>query len=90
KLTVGDRLFCSLRHSAKFTQEQEHFVVRHARTLSFEPDPNRPSVTTKGASNRVVVEQWDWVGKPKEKLRRSVRRITVGRGTDEAIVILTD
>jgi len=90
KLVVGDRLFCALKHFAEFTKENGHFVVRHARTLSFEPDPNRPAVTSTDASNRAVVEQWGWAGKPKDKLRRYVRRITVERPTDEAITILTD
>jgi Transposase DDE domain len=90
KLVVGDRLFCSMKHFAEFTEENGHFVTRHARTLSFEPDPKRPSITTKDASSRAVVEQWGWAGKPKEKLRRYVRRITVERSTDEAITILTD
>ncbi len=90
KLVVGDRLFCALKHFDEFTKESGHFVVRHARTLSFEPDPNRPAVTTTDASRRAVVEQWGWAGKPKEKLRRYVRRITVERSTDEAITILTD
>jgi hypothetical protein len=90
KLVVGDRLFCSLKHFAEFTKENGHFVTRHARRLSFESDPDRPAVTTKDASNRTVVEQWGWAGKPSEKLRRYVRRITVERSTDEAITILTD
>ena len=90
KLVVGDRLFCALKHFAEFTKENGHFVTRHARTLSFEPDPNRPANSTTDASHRAVVEQWGWVGKPKEKLRRYVRRITVERPTDEAITILTD
>jgi hypothetical protein len=90
KLVVGDRLFCSLKHFAEFTKENGHFVTRHTRTLSFESDPDRPAVTTKDASNRTVVEQWGWAGKPKEKLRRYVRRITVERQTEEAITILTD
>jgi hypothetical protein len=90
KLVVGDRLFCSLKHFAEFTKENGHFVVRHTRSLSFEPDPNRPAVTTTDASHRAVVEQWGWAGKPKEKLRRYLRRITVERPTDEAITILTD
>ena len=90
KLVVGDRLFCALKHFDAFTQENGHFVVRHARALSFEPDPNRPAVTTTDASNRAVVEQWGWAGKPKEKLRCYVRRITVERPTAEAITILTD
>src|SRR5829696_2411470 len=90
KLVVGDRLFCALKHFAEFTKENGHFVVRHARTLSFEPDPNRPANSTTDASHRAVVEQWGWVGKPKEKRRRYVRRITVERPTDEAITVLTD
>jgi hypothetical protein len=90
KLVVGDRLFCAVKHFAEFTKENGHFVVRHARTLSFDPDPDRSAVTTTDASQRVVVEQWGWAGKPKEKLRRYVRRITVERPTDEAITILTD
>lgn len=90
KLVVGDRLFCALKHFAEFTKENGHFVARHARTLSFEPDPTRPAVATTDASQRAVVEQWGWVGRPKEKLRRYVRRITVERPTDEALTILTD
>jgi len=90
KLVVGDRLFCALKHFAEFTRENGHFVVRHARTLSFEPDPNRPAVTTTDAAHRTVVEEWGWAGKPNEKLRRYVRRITVERPTGEAITILTD
>lgn len=90
KLVVGDRLFCALKHFDAFTKESGHFVVRHARTLSFEADPTRPAVTTTDASKRAVVEQWGWAGKPKEKLRRYVRRITVERPTGEAITVLTD
>lgn len=90
KLVVGDRLFCALKHFAEFTEENGHFVTRHARTLSFEPDPNRPAVATTDASRRPVVEQWGWAGKPREKLRRYVRRITVERPAGEAITILTD
>ncbi len=90
KLVVGDRLFCAPKHFAEFTEENGHFVTRHARTLSFEPDPNRPAIATTDASHRAVVEQWGWVGKPREELRRYVRRITVERPTDEAITILTD
>jgi len=90
KLVVGDRLFCSLKHFAEFTEGNGHFVTRHARTLSFEPDPNRPAIATTDAAHRAVVEQWGWAGKPKEKLRRYVRRITVERPTDDAIMILTD
>jgi len=90
KLVVGDRLFCAPKHFAEFTKENGHFVTRHARTLSFEPDPNRPANSTTDASHRAVVEQWGWVGKPKEKLRRYVRRITVERPAGEALTILTD
>ena len=90
KLVVGDRLFCSLKHFDEFTKGNGHFVTRHARRLSFEPDPNRPAVLTTDGSNRAVAEQWGWAGKPQEKLRRYVRRITVERPTAEAITILTD
>jgi Transposase DDE domain len=90
KLVVGDRLFCASKHFDAFTQGGGHFVVRHARTLSFEPDPKRPAVTTTDASHRAVTEQWGWAGKPKDQRRRYVRRITVARATDEPITILTD
>jgi hypothetical protein len=90
KLVVGDRPFCSLKHFAEFTEGNGHFVTRHARALSFGPDPNRPADSTTDASHRAVVEQWGWAGKPKEKLRRCVRRITVERPAGEAIAILTD
>jgi hypothetical protein len=57
---VGDRLFCALKHFDAFTKDNSHFVVRHARTLSFEPDPNRPAITTQDASLRTVIEHWGW------------------------------
>jgi hypothetical protein len=90
KLVIGDRLFCASKHFDEFTKGDGHFVVRHARTLSFEPDPNRPTGATTDQSHRAVIEQWGWTGKPTDKRRRYVRRITVERSPDEALTILTD
>lgn len=90
KLFVGDRLFCTLKHFDEFTRKRGHFVTRFAKTLSFEPDPARPSVTTQDGSRRTVVEEWGWVGQTQDRRRRLVRRITVNRGTEEAITVVTD
>jgi hypothetical protein len=62
-LFVADRQFCSLKAFDEFASLSSHFVVRHAKTLSFTADPERPAVTHRNSDGRVVTEEWGWVGK---------------------------
>ena len=84
------RLFCALKHFDEFTQNQGHFAIRWARRLLFEADPNRPAIRRWDDRGREVIDVWGWAGKPAEKRRRYVRRITLNRAGEEPIVLLTD
>lgn len=89
-LFVADRQFSSLAAFAEFAGETSHFVVRHAKTLTFAADPARPATTHRDGDGRAVTEEWGWVGKGKPADRRAVRRVSVTRPGDDPLVVLTD
>ena len=39
---------------------------------------------------RRIVQEWGWIGGPRDSRRRYVRRITLHRGTEESITLITD
>lgn len=90
KLIVADRQFSTLAAFAAFVGECSHFVVRHAKSLSFTPDPHRPAVTTRTDDGRAIVEEWGWVGTATHKGRREVRRLTVSGSSEGTVSVLTD
>jgi hypothetical protein len=58
ELPVGDRRFGPRTHVAGFTREHRPSVARHARTRSFDPDPERDAVTTQESSRPTVTGPW--------------------------------
>ena len=89
-LFVADRQFSSLKAFDEFAGRTSHFVVRHAKTLSFAADPGRPAQTHRDVDGRVVTEEWGWVGKGPPAARRAVRRVSVMRVGDEPLAVLSD
>ena len=94
-LFMADRQMCDLGLMALFAQRPgDHFLVRHNRTLSFEPDPARPPQRGTDARGRAFVQEWGWAGAAAQRSRRRyVRRITLARdGTagEEDVALLTD
>ena len=89
-LFVADRQFSSLKAFDEFASGSSHFVVRHAKTLTFTADPERPAVKHHDSEGRVVTEEWGWAGKGGPTSRREVRRVSVTKTNDEPIVVLTD
>jgi hypothetical protein len=93
-LFMADRQMCDLGLMALFTQRRgDHFLVRHNRTLSFEPDPARPPQRGTDAAGRGFVQEWGWAGAASQRSRRRyVRRITLDRDGpgEEDVVLLTD
>jgi hypothetical protein len=90
RLWVADRQFADLVQTAHFAREGDHFLVRYNKKLRFHADPSRPPRTGHDALGRVFMEDWGWIGGPKDKRRREVRRITLKRPGEEDIVLLTD
>jgi len=76
--------------TAYFTEEGDHFLVRYNKKLHFHADSSREPREGRDASGRQFVEDWGWIGGPKDKRRREARRITLLRPGEEDIVLLTD
>jgi hypothetical protein len=90
RLWLADRQFADLVQTAYFTQDDDHFLVRYNKKLHFHADPSRKPQKGRDALGRQYVEDWGWIGGPKDTRRREVRRITLLRPGEEDIVLLTD
>ena len=90
RLWLADRQFADLVQTAYFAEENDHFLVRYNKKLKFHEDTARKPREGRDAVGRKYVEDWGWIGGPKDKRRRPVRRITLLRPDEEAIVLLTD
>jgi hypothetical protein len=90
RLYMADRQFADLIQTAHFAQHGDHFLVRYNKKLHFHEDSSRKPREGCDASGRKVVENWGWIGGPRDKRRREVRRITLVRPGEENIVLLTD
>lgn len=96
-LFVADRQFADLNLPALFTaHDGDHFLLRCAKTLTFEPDPSRPQQCGVDREGRPFTQAWGWVGSTQDKRmrerRRYVRRVTLPRPqeNDDDIVLITD
>lgn len=87
RLFVVDRQFCDLVQIGRFTEGNDHFLVRYHPKLHFHADPDRPTQTGQDERGRTVVQDWGWLGKER---RYYVRRITLLRPGEEDIILVTD
>lgn len=90
RLWVADRQFCDLDQPARFTQDGDHFLLRFAGKTSFHPDPQRPAHTGQDPAGRRFTQEWGWMGAVTDRRRRYVRRITLERPGQEAVILVTD
>ena len=58
--------------------------------MGFHADPNRPARKSVDAQGRAMIDEWGWIGSPKEKRRRYVRQIHLVRVGEEDIYVVTD
>ena len=89
RLWVADRQFCNLVHLADLAGEDDHFLVRYAKSVGFERDPQRPVRRGYDRQGRAYEEEWGWLGSATHKQRRYVRRITLERAGEEALILVT-
>jgi hypothetical protein len=90
RLWVADRQFCDLDQPQRFTEDGDHFLLRFASKTSFHPDPQRPAQSGPDAVGRLVTQEWGWMGAATDGRRRYVRRLTLERPGEEAILLVTD
>ncbi len=91
RLWVADRQFGDLTQPPRLTAGGDHYVIRYSKRVCFEADPQRPAQTGVDSQGRTVVQEWGWLGKPEQGPRRLyVRRITLLRGSQEAVILVSD
>lgn len=90
RLWVADRQFCDLNQPERLTEEGDHFLLRRSMKMGFHADPDRMARTSVDSRGRTMIDQWGWIGSPKEKRRRYVRQIQLVRAGEETIFVVTD
>jgi hypothetical protein len=90
RLMMGDRGFCDLTNTPRFAEQGDHFLVRYHPKAPFYPDAARPSRQGKDGQGRAFIEQWGWLGSPKNGKRFYVRVITLKRPSEEDLILVTD
>jgi hypothetical protein len=92
-LVVGDRAFGVFEVCRNILGSGGQFLLRQHGATTFEPDPDRPAVTTTDRFGRRVVQQWGAIvrgkqtkAKPRERI--PVRQLTVERD-QQALVLIT-
>lgn len=90
RLWVADRQFGDLIQPGRFAEDDDHFLIRFSRTVSFAADPDRPAVTGVDAAGRPWRQEWGWLGLTQDRRRRYVRRVTLERPGEEAVTVVTD
>ncbi len=91
RLWIADRQFGDPVQIGRFlAQDGDHVVVRWDGRTSFHADPQRPAVTGTDAKGRTVIQEWGWLGAVSNKQRRYLRRITLLRPGEEAVILMTD
>jgi hypothetical protein len=87
---VADAQFCDLVQITQYRQANEHFTLRYHPRLHFHADSAMPPCEGADAKGRPVVEEYGWLGSPKDGRRTFVRRITWKRTDHKDLTIVTD
>lgn len=90
RLWVGDRLYCDLEQTRRFTEADGHFLVRYHPKVHFHADDQRAVQHGCDGGGRAFCEEWGWLGQATDPRRRLVRRITLTRPGEEDLIVVTD
>lgn len=91
RLHVSDRGFCDLKQPEHFTRRPgDHFLVRYHPKVRFYRDETVPARHSVNDLGQAIVEPWGWLGGPKDKRRRFVRRIELVRPDADPVILITD
>jgi hypothetical protein len=89
-LWVGDRAFCDLKQIPVLKAEGDHFLLRYHPKTHFHRDEKRTVPTGVDCRGVPYTEEWGWLGAADNPQRQYVRRITLHRVGQEAILVVTD
>lgn len=89
-LWLADCQFCDLNQLEQFAQDDHHFLVRYHPKTQFCPDPSRPAQQGTDRRGRHFRQEWGWLGRPANPRRRYVRRLSLERPGEKAVVLVSD
>lgn len=89
-INVADAQFCDLVQISQYRSANEHFVLRYHPRLHFHADAAWPRREVTDAKGRPLIEEYGWLGSPKDPRRNFVRRITWKRTDHKDMIIVTD
>ena len=90
RLFVADSQFCDLTQPARFAEQGDAFLIRYHPKVPFYADPTRPARTGQDGRGRQYVEEWGFLGSPRNPKRLYVRRITLHRPGEEDVILVTN
>jgi hypothetical protein len=89
-INLADAQFCDLVQISHYRQANEHFALRYHPRLHFHADDAMPRREWTDANGRLLVEEYGWLGSPKDARRNFVRRVTWKRTDHKDLTIVTD
>jgi Transposase DDE domain len=89
RLWLGDSSFCDLTQPARFAEHGDAFLVRYHPKVPFYADEAQTAGKGSDNSGRRYVEEWGYLGSPRNKKRLYVRRITLYRPGEKDVILVT-
>jgi Transposase DDE domain len=90
RLWIADSAFCDLTQPARFAEQGDAFLVRYHPKVPFYADPACPAREGHDGKGRRYVEEWGYLGSPRNPKRLWVRRITLYRPGEKDVVLVTN
>lgn len=90
RLWIGDRAYSYPELLKKLAGEEDHFVIRLRSDITFTPAKDCRVRRGHDSRGRGIREQWGRLGRPTGRHHIDVRRITLDRGDEEPVVVVTN
>jgi hypothetical protein len=90
RLWVGDRAYSYPELLKVLADKEDHFVIRLRSDITFTPGKGSRVRRSRDPRGRGVREQWGRLGRSTGRHHIDVRRITLDRGDEEPVVLVTN
>lgn len=90
RLWLGDRAYSYPELLERLAGEEDHFVIRLRSDITFRATPGVGACEGRDRNGRGVIEEWGSLGRPGGRHQIDVRRITLERGEEEPVVLVTN
>jgi len=87
RLYVADRQFCDLTIPRRIVELGQSFLIRYSKKMLFFAENEQ---ILHDAQGRVVRDAQGWLGRPGDPRRMQLRQVTLERGDEEPIVLVTN